>query len=454
MRIAYILYGVTTPTRAHNLQTVHTVNSLVDRGVDVWFIAPELGLPSPREGGVPPADGPADPFSAANLPRSRTRLIRAGRLFDRHRRITPRGRFWSLFLDRSLFAIRAAWHLMRDRVTIVVTRDVIACYWLKVLSPVLRIPVVYELHTLERVMFDAEDRPPSGGDPIDASIRRAVESAAAADFAGHQDDDSAAGRAYKRTLAAIESRAIGGADVVLTITRAAEERLRRDGRAGAIHVVPSGHPPDGRGGVERDPGLRPGLGLPRGRKVLIHAGLSLNGKGIDLIFSMARHLAGDCVVLILGGEPFQVGALEELRDSLGLGSRLMLRPRVAQPDVARYLAACDAGLLLYPRTSYLAEFSSPLKLFEYLGSGLPVIATGLPALREVITDDENGMLVPDDDPAAIAAAIDALMRDDRRLRRLGEAALRTAGAYTFAERARRIEEVLLSQGIGRGGSCT
>ena len=79
------------------------------------------------------------------------------------------------------------------------------------------------------------------------------------------------------------------------------------------------------------------------------------------------------------------------------------------------------------------RYTSPLKLFEYLSLGRPIVASDLPAIREVLTDNETALLVPPGDPAALASAADAAGRATRRLSaRLGQAARALAPEFTWA----------------------
>jgi glycosyltransferase involved in cell wall biosynthesis len=69
-------------------------------------------------------------------------------------------------------------------------------------------------------------------------------------------------------------------------------------------------------------------------------------------------------------------------------------------------------------------FTSPLKLYEYMAAGLPIVASDLPSLREVLRHDENALLVPPDEPAALADSLGRLLTDaalGERLRRQAHA---------------------------------
>ncbi len=425
MRIVYISYGVLTATRAHNLQTVNTINALTARGHDVTFINPRLAPIGPLDCQPP----------QANLPRCKMVILPAGNLFRLHRTCTPKGRFWSLYLDRSVFAWRALRHLCAAKPDVVITRDIVVCAWLTVLSWIARVPVVYELHTLEQVMFDAED---ALWAEAGSALAQSVRSVTATDFAGHQDDPSLPGRLYKRYIRWIEKVALCRVALVLVLTAVMEQRLRREFAVAETRVVPSGHrfrpvPACNR----RDQRLK--LALDPDRRIAIYAGLSMHGKGLDLVFAVARHLPPDCMVLVLGGDTVTCAKLAALACEFGL-SQLAIMPRVPHESVADYLRAADIGLLLYPPSRYLAEFSSPMKLFEYFACGLPVIATALPSLREVVKDGVNGVVVAPDDPGAIAALVAATVRDVVLLDRLGASARACAARYDYAQRARRIDK--------------
>ncbi|WP_024301263.1 glycosyltransferase family 4 protein [Pseudogulbenkiania sp. MAI-1] len=88
--------------------------------------------------------------------------------------------------------------------------------------------------------------------------------------------------------------------------------------------------------------------------------------------------------------------------------------------VAEVLAASKIGLVtLLPTPSYVE--SLPIKLFEYMAAGLPVIASDFPLWRDIVDGAGCGLLVDPADPAAIATAITALLSNDERARAMGEA---------------------------------
>jgi glycosyltransferase involved in cell wall biosynthesis len=82
-----------------------------------------------------------------------------------------------------------------------------------------------------------------------------------------------------------------------------------------------------------------------------------------------------------------------------------------------------------------------LKLFEYMASGRPIVASDLPSIREVLTDGDTAVLVE-------AGSVDALVKGICRVRddpsfamRIARRALDDVGRYTWGERARRLESL-------------
>jgi glycosyltransferase involved in cell wall biosynthesis len=86
------------------------------------------------------------------------------------------------------------------------------------------------------------------------------------------------------------------------------------------------------------------------------------------------------------------------------------------------LRAFDVAAMPFPLQLHYARYASPLKLFEYMAAGAAIVASDLPSCADVLRHEENALLVPPDDVAALAAANQRL-KDDPQLREsLGQAA--------------------------------
>jgi glycosyltransferase involved in cell wall biosynthesis len=97
-----------------------------------------------------------------------------------------------------------------------------------------------------------------------------------------------------------------------------------------------------------------------------------------------------------------------------------------------------------PASAISTRFTSPLKLFEYMAAGRPIVASDLPSIREVLRHEENALLVEPGNPSALAAGVRRLLDDRALADRLSSAALADVQDYSWNRRAERLE-VLLEQ---------
>ena len=84
-----------------------------------------------------------------------------------------------------------------------------------------------------------------------------------------------------------------------------------------------------------------------------------------------------------------------------------------------------------------ARYTSPLKVFEAMAVGLPMVVSDLPSLREVLTE-EQAAFVPAEDPAALASALESLLADEERRVAMRGALLGAAPLHTWDARATRL----------------
>ncbi len=145
--------------------------------------------------------------------------------------------------------------------------------------------------------------------------------------------------------------------------------------------------------------------------------------------------------LALAGGPAEMA--ESLRERwIGLGlprDRFLYAGQVPPAAVPRYLRAFDVCAMPHPATAQFANYTSPLKLFEYMAAGRAIAASDLASWADVLTHEETALLLPPGDAEAWSNAI-LRLRDDPALRqRLGDAAREKALAqYTWDARAARI----------------
>ena len=158
--------------------------------------------------------------------------------------------------------------------------------------------------------------------------------------------------------------------------------------------------------------LRHALDLPTKDPIVLYAGtLYWAWKGVRTLIE-AQRISGDKAwLVIVGGSPLprHLEEMKSLVESLGL-RRVILTGFVPPAQVPAYLQAADVLVLPNSGAAEISRlYTSPLKLFEYLASGRPIIASDLPSIREILTHGRDGWLVPPDDPSALAAGITTLL---------------------------------------------
>ena len=171
-----------------------------------------------------------------------------------------------------------------------------------------------------------------------------------------------------------------------------------------------------------------------------YAGHLYAWKGVDVLLDALATLP-DVRAVIVGGHEKEPD-LERLRARaarLAIDGRVTFTGQVPPASVREHLAGADVLVLPNPASAISTSATSPLKLFEYMAAGRAIVATDLPAIREVLTHDVNGILVMPGDAAALAAGIRRLEEDPALRDRLATAARASVAEYSWSRRAERLD---------------
>ena len=219
--------------------------------------------------------------------------------------------------------------------------------------------------------------------------------------------------------------ALKESDAITTVSEnLREETLATFGLKKEVEVIPNffipSEPKRSRGELRRE------LGVGEEEFLIVHTSNVRPLKRIDLllrVFAAAQEQHA-MRLLILAGNSF--APYESLLDELVLRDRVIVRENVL--EVEDFLSAADAGLY----TSETESFG--LSILETLFHARPVVAFGVGGIPEVVTDGENGFLLPFGDVEAMAASLVRLAKTPELVRRLGENGLREANGKFSAQR--------------------
>ena len=223
---------------------------------------------------------------------------------------------------------------------------------------------------------------------------------------------------YARRLAQ-ETRIMHAADGVIAISEALADELSSRGiPRDRITVVPNGIDIEALGKPVRDPALRAALGFEDRFVVGYLGNLDHWREGIGVLIDAVAELRDqgrDDIAILVVGDGTRRERYEAHADRLGLADRTRFTGRVPHESVGQYYAQMD--LFVNPRLDERASrYITPIKPYEAMAIGLPVLVSDLPALREIVDAPRRGLVAPPGDAPELATSI-ALLADDPNLRK-------------------------------------
>lgn len=175
-------------------------------------------------------------------------------------------------------------------------------------------------------------------------------------------------------------------------------------------------------------GVRPELGLAEGTPIVVYTGTFEVYQGLDLLFESARLVAAvrpDARFVLAGGRPDQISAARAMAARAGAAGVVVFAGQRPAEEIPSFLDAAD--VLVSPRST---GTNTPLKIYQYLRSGRPIVATRLLTHTQVLDDQVAILTSPTAE--AFAAGILCALADPDRARAIGERARRLADSkYSY-----------------------
>lgn len=181
-------------------------------------------------------------------------------------------------------------------------------------------------------------------------------------------------------------------------------------------------------------GLGPGL-------VVLYTGHLYNWKGADTLANAARLLPKDVSVYFVGGTEQDKAVF---REKYGQARNIKILGNKPHNEIPFFLNSAD--ILVIPNSAkYIISklYTSPLKLFEYMASGRPIIASNLPSIREVL-DESNAFFFNPDDPEDLARTLNQILNNSHEAVTRARRAQIKVLAYSWEARAKKIIKFISS----------
>lgn len=235
---------------------------------------------------------------------------------------------------------------------------------------------------------------------------------------------------------------------LVLISRGLESRLEAElslrFSAGQVLVAPDGVDLHQFSSLPNKIEARRALGvLDPSRPVVGYSGSLHQGRGLGLVVQLAQRMP-NVDFLLAGGDDDDVRTWKA-HTSVAQIQNVDFRGFIPNGQLPAFLAACDALVMPYGTTVAVggggdtSTVMSPLKMFEYMASGRPILASDLPVLREVLSD-RNALLLPPLDVGAWHRALTLVLEQPELARILGENALIDVRPYAWERRVERCLE--------------
>lgn len=177
------------------------------------------------------------------------------------------------------------------------------------------------------------------------------------------------------------------------------------------------------------------LGLPSNKHLVLYTGHLYSHKGADIFAQAAKFLEADARVVIVGGTEADLRRFRAVYRDIG---NLLMVGQHPHTDMPYYLKAADVLVLPNSALNETSQLhTSPMKLFEYMASGTPIVASDIPSLREIVDESMVYFFTPDDSES-LARVIRAVLAQYPIALEKASEAFAVATRYSWDIRAHNI----------------
>jgi glycosyltransferase involved in cell wall biosynthesis len=181
------------------------------------------------------------------------------------------------------------------------------------------------------------------------------------------------------------------------------------------------------------------LNLPQDKKIALYTGHLYKWKGVDVLLETAKQIQSILFVFV-GGTKRDIESFKQKAKRL---NNVLIAGHKPHPEIPYWLKAADVLILPNSGKENISKYwTSPIKMFEYMASQRPIIASDLPSIREVL-NEKNAILVEPDNPKALGRGIKEILCSPKLSDKVSKQALQDVGEYAWEKRAKNILRFIL-----------
>ena len=184
--------------------------------------------------------------------------------------------------------------------------------------------------------------------------------------------------------------------------------------------------------------------LPKNKKIVMYTGHLFEWKGADTIGQVAKNFSNDYLFVFVGGTEKHI---EDFKKRHLFDNKILMVGQKSHEEIPLYLKSAD--VLVIPNSAkedVSRLYTSPMKLFEYMASGTPIIASDLPSIREIL-DDDGAVFFKSDDSESLTKAIKKVFDNQTLADKMASISRENSKNYSWDKRAEKINSFLLKNGI-------
>ena len=166
----------------------------------------------------------------------------------------------------------------------------------------------------------------------------------------------------------------------------------------------------------------------------------LHGRGLKIIYEIIKDF-DDCILVVIGGGE-KKNYYEELAKEKGIADRIIFAGKIDQNALFDYTAGADIGLALIENISVSYYYALPNKMFEYILTGVPVLASNFPQMKKIIDEFDIGLYANPENLNEVSSALKKLLYDKELIAKIKNNSKLAAKELNWNKEVRKLLSIM------------